>query len=451
MKKIDKSCLPKNGKNIDWKNSINCIVSFQYRDIKGELLILDYKDRYLTVKFNDVIKKIHTSSLLKCELGDILNVKTNKFKYEIGTVFKDKKRNLTLIDKEYKKNKSTKKWYKYRCNNDGNEDWISENDLNKGVGCNVCANKKVLKGINDINTKTPYLVQYLYDKNDAYLHTPYSKDKIYFKCPTCGTILLKEVVRVNANGFSCNKCSDGISYPNKVMMSLLEQLNIEYIREYSPQWLTTNIKGGAYDFYIPSMELIIEMDGGFHKKAYANNKEKLKRQIERDDIKNKLAKHNNIKIIRIDCDYRDKETRGEFIKNNIKESELKHIFTLHNVDWVKVYKFATENIVKNICENYEINKNIIDMKDIAQNNHIHITTLIHYLKIGNDIGWCNYKPKKRRKRKVKVIELDKIYKSTNSCAIQLTKLFNKKYGQACISNACSQHKPYKGLHFEFID
>ena len=311
--------------------------------------------------------------------------------------------------------------------------------------------QKVLKGVNDINTKTPYLNQYLYNEKDAYLHTPYSKDKIYFKCPECGNIFLKEIVSVNTNGFSCNKCSDGISYPNKVIMSLLEQLNIEYIREYSPQWLINHIKGSAYDFYIPSMELIIEMDGGFHKKGYGNSEEKLKEQMKRDNIKNELAKNNNVKIIRIDCDYRDKETRDEFIKNNIKESELKHIFTLDLVDWIKVYEFATENIIKNICENYEINKNIMNMKDIAQNNHVHITTLIHYLKIGNDIGWCNYKPKKRGKRKVKVIELNKIYKSTNSCAIELTKLFNKKYGQACISNACLQGKPYKGLHFEFVD
>lgn len=64
---------------------------------------------------------------------------------------------------------------------------------------------------------------------------------------------------------------------------------------------------------------------------------------------------------------------------------------------------------------------------------------------------CVYKPSKKGKRKVKVIEIDRIYESTNSCAIELTKMFNKKYGQACISNACLKNKPYKGLHFEFVD
>lgn len=451
MNTIDKSYLPKNGKSVDWKNSIGCEVPFKYKNIEGKLTILDYKNRYATIKIDDKIGKIHTSRLLKCGIGKILGVKTNEFKYEVGDIFKDDKRDIIIINKEYRENSYTKKWYEYKCNIDNNEDWISESDLTKGVGCNVCDNKKVLKGVNDIHTKRPDMIKYLYNEEDSYKYTEYSGHKIHFKCPECGFITLKTISNVSANGFSCERCSDGISYPNKFMMGLLEELNIEYISEYSPKWLTNIITGSAYDFYIPSKKLIIEMDGGFHKKGYHNNEKCLNNQIKRDDIKNKLAIEHDIRIVRIDCDYKSIEKRSDFIKINVCESKLKDIFSLRDIDWHKVYEFATINLVKNICECYEINKDKMNLKDIAKKNNIHISTLIRYLKIGNECGWCVYKPSKKGKRKVKVVEIDRIYESTNSCAIELTKMFNKKYGQACISNACLKNKPYKGLHFEFVD
>lgn len=451
MNMIDKSYLSKNGKCVDWNNSIGCEVPFKYKNIEGKLTILDYKNRYVTIKIDDKIGKIHTSGLLKCGIGEILGVKTNKFKYEVGDIFKDDKRDIIIINKEYRENSHPKKWYKYKCNIDNNEDWIGENDLTRGVGCNVCSNKKVLKGINDIHTKRPDMIKYLYNKEDSYKYTEYSGHKIHFKCPECGLITLKTIFNVSVNGFSCKRCSEGISYPNKFMMGLLEELNIEYISEYSPKWLTNIITGSAYDFYIPSKKLIIEMDGGFHKKGYHNNKKRLNNQIKRDNIKNKLAIEHDIEIVRIDCDYKIIEKRSNFIKMNVCESKLKDIFSLRDINWHKVYEFATVNLVKNICKYYEANKDKMNLKDIAKKNNIYISTLIKYLKIGNECGWCVYKPSKKGKRKVKVTEIDRIYESTNSCAIELTKMFNKKYGQACISNACLKNKPYKGLHFEFVD
>ncbi len=451
MNSIDKSYLPRNGEVVDWKNSVGCEIPFKYKNIEGKLTILDYKDRYVTIKIDDKIGKIHASGLLKCGIGGILGVKTNKFKYEVGDIFKDEKRDIIIINKEYRENSHTRKWYKYKCNIDNNEDWISEGDLTKGVGCNVCCNRKTLKGVNDIYTKRPDMIKYLCDKEDAYKYTEYSGHEIYFKCPKCGDISLKRIATITTNGFSCNRCSDGISYPNKFMMGLLEELNIKYLSEYSPKWLINVIKGGAYDFYIPSKRLIIEMDGGFHKKGYHNDEERLNNQMKRDDIKNKLAMEHDIKIIRIDCDYKIIEKRSDFIKNNICKSKLKDIFSLNDINWCKVYKFATKNLVKSICKYYEVNKNKMNLKDIAEKNKIHISTLIKYLKIGNECGWCIYEPSKKGKRKVKVVEIDRIYESTNSCAIELTKMFNKKYGQACISDACLKNKPYKGLHFEFIN
>ena len=50
---------------INWKNNIGKKVSFVYEDIEGELEIIDYdsKKQYLTIKYNNNIKKILTGHI----------------------------------------------------------------------------------------------------------------------------------------------------------------------------------------------------------------------------------------------------------------------------------------------------------------------------------------------------------------------------------------------------
>ena len=76
--------------------------------------------------------------------------KLPEFKYNIGDTLVDNKRNLKIIDREHrpiKRNKgsisyiSNRKFYKYKCLDCGNEDWIIEyavDDVNQKIGCNAC-------------------------------------------------------------------------------------------------------------------------------------------------------------------------------------------------------------------------------------------------------------------------------------------------------------------------
>ena len=99
-----------------------------------------------------------------------------KYKYNIGDVITSNNRNLQIIDREIREverrhradNKPFKqrlKFYKYHCNNCGNEDWIKEcylDDTKYFTGCNVCCKtaEKVLKGVNDVATTAPWMVPY---------------------------------------------------------------------------------------------------------------------------------------------------------------------------------------------------------------------------------------------------------------------------------------------------
>lgn len=78
--------------------------------------------------------------------------------------------------------------------------------LYRGVQCAVCSNRKVIEGINDINTTRPDLVQYFKNKNEATHYTSGSEKIIDVICPECGyedTIKIKNLSRF---GFSCNGC-----------------------------------------------------------------------------------------------------------------------------------------------------------------------------------------------------------------------------------------------------
>ena len=162
MKEMFLDDLPKKinkGKEcIDWKNSAGYKVHFIYDDIEGSLKIIKYiiknNHPYLEVEYNDKTYICSSKSIIKCSLGKMLNKITKDFKVEIGQTFKDEKRDLTIIDREYRLQKSNNqdtKWYKYHCNICGAELWMIESDLLNGTICACCSNKTVVKGINDIS------------------------------------------------------------------------------------------------------------------------------------------------------------------------------------------------------------------------------------------------------------------------------------------------------------
>ena len=135
-----------------------------------------------------------------------MGAKYASFKYHVGDVIDTYDRNLTIIDMEYRsviKSKNGKeytlneKWYKYKCLDCGNEDWIYEYCLgdNMHIGCNACCvpPKKVLKGVNDVSTTAAWMVKYFVDKHDAYSNTKYSKEIVDMVCPDCGRLHRKQI------------------------------------------------------------------------------------------------------------------------------------------------------------------------------------------------------------------------------------------------------------------
>ena len=361
------------------------------------------------------------------------------------------------------KYKTAKDYIDVKCKKCGGEWNPKANNLLNGNGCPYCCPtpRKILIGFNDIWTTNPDVAKLLANPEDGYKYTQYSGVKVDWKCPDCGYIVKnKKIGHVSYYHFSCPRCGDGISYPEKFIISLLNQINIEYEKEKEFEWC----KNRRYDFYLSYYNIIIEAHGLQHYKSefeYINNK-KIRTLLEEqnnDKYKQQSAQENGINnYIIIDC----RKSELEWIKNNILNSKLVELFDLSNIDWLKCHEFACNSFVKIACEYW--NNGINNTKEIGLLMKLHYGTVRDYLKKGCKLNWCNYNAKeemikkgiktgKKNSKKVKCVETGIIF---NSIAEAVKEIINAKVSQ--ISQCCKKQRNVSGkledgtlLHWEYVN
>lgn len=384
--KIDLSNLPKNKNKILWKESVGLTVSFVYNDIKGEILITDVDGEYLIVKYkNYPPKRIFQSNLKRGRIYNIIHNIDNSynFHYNKNDTINDKNRNLTVIET---KNNGGKEIC-VKCNKCNYEFWEKESYFLSGKGCKCCSGRIVVKGINDLATTNPELIKYLKEPDEAFNITKGMNKKIKLKCPNCGFEKEISVNSFTSKPFRCNNCSDGFSFPNKLMSNILSTLNEFYISEYKPSWSHNRY----YDFYLPNRNLIIEMDGllGHGNTVHSHSNITIEETSKIDNLKNLYANNNGIDVIRIDC----KISTYEYIKNQLLNEHKLDFLNINSItdnEWITILKNSYNSIIKTICDYF--NENKCSPYIIAKNFGINVSTVRKYLKIGNSLNWCYYVP-----------------------------------------------------------
>lgn len=462
MKFVDTSNLPRVNGNIYWRDTIGYTCNFVYENMSGEIEIVDFKRvnrrTFLTIKFESNTYDISSDNLSKGQIGGVLNKYNGNFKIEIGTIFKDDKRNLYIIDREYRKDKyhQNVKWYKYHCNNNNHDGWIVESSLLKGIGCGVCSNMIVLKGINDIATTDPWMIEFLANKEDAYNYTSQSGKKILMKCPYCNrtkNTTISDLYKMKS--ISCI-CSDRKSYPEKFMYNILKQLKQLFICQYN-KCQASWCENRSYDFYLSNLNIIIETHGGQHSKDSSWTTKDKQQKI--DKIKRDLALSNGIHdYIELDCSISD----VNHIKNSILNSTLVNYFDFDNINWYQADEFATKNFIKDVCEYYENNKHNTLLCHMADNFHISYITFLKYIKHGHKFKWCQYDKISNYKnshnimehpnnKAIIVIETSDVFKSATECERKSEELYGVKFNHTHISMVCSgKQKHHKGYHFRYF-
>ena len=459
------------GERFNWELSVGYEVDFIYDDIKGKVKIIGYdnENEYLYIKYLDKEPfKIKIGNFKNCLLGNMLGKFTSDFKYKVGEIFKDDKRDITITDIKIKERIRTdnrienQKWYKYTCNRcKWNEGWIEESSLKRGRGCSCCNGKVVVENINSIWHTDKWMIPIINDDGFCKTHTHSSGERIIPTCPNCGRKLnkLSKVNNIyNFHSIGCI-CSDKISYAEKVLFNILEQLNVDFITQLSKvnfSWC----KDYLYDFYINGDNVLIEVHGEQH---YVQTTRKGARTLEEeqknDKLKKELALKNGIKeenYIVIDC----RNSELGFIKNNILNSRLSELFDLSVIDWTKVQKFALGTRIKEACSYW--NSGIESTKEIGRIMKVHSSTIIRWLTKGCELNWCTYNGKEELKKSCRIngkagtkpiicLENGQIFGSATELERNSLEEFGVKLISSNISSVCSgKVKSYKRYTFKYI-
>lgn len=474
MRKVDLSKVPnKNikGKEIYfWSEAIGLDIPFEYDNHIGSFKIIErINAEHIKVLYNNQKFDLLTKAV-KCNQIEKLFGKKLEWKYNIGDNIKDTvcshQRNMTIINKKWddtlNKNRNNK-WYQYLCNicgyNSSTDDsWINEQHLKRGQGCPCCAGKKVIKGINDIATTDPWMIKYFVNINDAYTHTRTSSLKVLMKCPICGKTKMLEPSHLLSQGFACPVCSDGISYPEKMLTEILDQLKIKYKRQLNKKdfdWCNDY----KYDFYLYDYDIIIETHGMQHYILRTNSKFGTLEEIQENDTnKENLAKLNNISYyVVLDCRY----STINYIMESINKSVLSKILDLSKIDFIKLNKYLNKSLMVEVCLAYKNQFPNVSTLTLESDFGVDRATITRYLKDGNKIGLCNYDSVKNGAKErgnksshpIKVTSVDNTYyfRSIKLLGQKYYEVFGKNMTQKCVYAVLKgKRDSYDNMRFEKI-
>ena len=392
----------------------------------------------------------------------------SKYYYEVNDIVNSLKiLEQTAKSRPSKRSKTgitTEKAYLVQCLKCHHTYIVFEGDL-KRYGCGNCR-RKYSYDIGDEVNGTKILNQTRIKQTDRSSKRGYKMVKGYLvQCLHCF-----KTFEVTEQGLKRNKlcpyCSDGISYPNKFISSLIKQIGIEFKSERSFDWS----EGRIYDIYIPSLNIIIENHGSQHYKKggfeYCGGRT-LKEEQENDRYKRELAFNNNIKYyIELDC----RKSELEWIKKSIMSSELPKLLNFKecDIDWNRCEEYCKTSLLEQIITLW--NEGIDSSTEISVRLDLDRGTILRYLKIGANLNLCDYDvEKEKEKRKEKCVEKGIISKSKtvymydsnmnfmgeffNARVLeeQSLTLFGVKLNYKNISNVClNKSKTHKGYKFSYI-
>ena len=236
-------------------------------------------------------------------------------------------------------------------------------------------------GVNDIATVAPWMVPWLKDQSIAYTHTVTSRHLVDWICPCCGLDVYNKAI---ANCYyykkvTCPYCSDGVSYPERYMANLLKSINVKFDFQREFDWSD----GKFYDFYVPSLNMIIETHGKQHyTNTWSTGVDKNQKMTiqENDTYKHMMADKRGVSYyVVLDCQRSD----NEYIRQSILNSELATLFDLSFVDWDAVSMKSLKSVFIQAINMFRSN---VDGSIILNELPVSSYTLNRYVKKAKKMG-----------------------------------------------------------------
>lgn len=365
--------------NVDWKNSVGCNVDFVFDEIYGSFKIIKYiNNSTVKVIYNNKEFVLRSYEILNCKFSKMLGLYNKNFRYKKDDIVGD-----YIILKAYRYNKNNKliKYYKFKCGKCGNIDDTSEYELIKNkVVCSVCNGKRVISGINDLWTTNPEIARFLKNKDEGFKLKNTSKIIADFVCNDCGHNFKKSIIKVASRGVNCPICGIGVSFPEKILNSILIECNVDFTTQKSFPW-SNNKK---YDVYIPEIKTLIEIHGRQHYMGHLNWNRTINDEKTNDTYKKMLAINNGYEYIAIDA----KQSEINYIKNNIMHT-IGHIIDFNKIDWNKcntrVFSGGKRSQI------YKLFNDGHSIDEISKKLNCCFQNVEKYLREGNLMGRCKFR------------------------------------------------------------
>lgn len=276
----------------------------------------------------------------------------------------------------------------------------------------------------------PEQAKMLAHPEDGYKYTECSGEKVEWICPNCGHIKAEKISNVKNKGLSCPICSDGISIPNKFMASFLEEVNETFETEFIFEGQTRR-----YDFYIPRLNMIIEMHGRQHYEEWKKSDKTLSERQKIDKEKKDYAIEQGIEYyLVINCRIQS----YEHMTKEIKKSILKGFYNFESIDWNHVYINAMKS---KVILAIDLHKKGYTTTEIGNKLHVTRSTINHWLIDADKIGIYEYNKSvgnRYDKKKVVLVNYNKIYDSAYKAGQQ------ENISYKLINRCCAGKSKYAG-------
>lgn len=289
----------------------------------------------------------------------------------------------------------------------GHTPYISPNSYNQRPNqCPICSSHQIAEGVNDLLAIRPDLKTYIVDLNEVKGCSKTSKKEITVMCPYCKQtrkITVSSLFRKSGN--FCPLCSDGSSYPERVVAILLNHLNVDFKTQFHFQEGNKNPK--RYDI-LTNDNCIIEIHGGQHYRHKSDYRDKsYEKEHENDLFKYDMAVLHGYEFNKSYFIIDARESSIQWIKNSLMSCKYFHKYDLCGIDWDSIDVEARQTTLKiSVCNFYMNNKNS-STTEIAKVYGISKATVINYLKWGTKCNICDYIPDKTNKpNKIYVYMID---------------------------------------------
>lgn len=250
--------------------------------------------------------------------------------------------------------------------------------------------------LNKVPVKHPDLIGYFkngFQEAKKYVSGSHYKNNL--RCVNCKSEKQMKICNFTRRGFACSKCSSGISFPERFTSSLLDEIGFEYETQKRFEG-----KNWRFDFYIPHLELVIEVHGAQH---FGNGWTTKDEVVVNDNNKRKFIKFElGLNYAAIDISV----SEPYYAWSMLEQSDYLKPY-MQNVDYDTVVERCNDSVLNknhnNIIRDYERG---VRLSELSRKYEIDRGTVKHML-LKNGV----YKNSKRYKAPVICITTDERFES----------------------------------------